>query len=177
MKIAIIFDSRTGNTLQIAEAMKASCAAHEVVAFGDPDLATFHEADIIFAGSWTDKGTCSDKMKRFLQRQEESVIALFGTAGFGGDESYYSKIVSRIEEIIPKTSVTLGYFYCQGKMPLAMRDQYVDLMTKHPEDQTLSVRLENFDQALSHPDEKDDALAKVFVKKIIETYESALRGE
>lgn len=177
MKIAIIFDSRTGNTLQIAESIKAACIGHEVVAFGDPELTSFEEADILFAGSWTDKGTCSDKMKHFLEKQEESIIALFGTAGFGGDESYYSKIVSRIEEAIPNTSVTLGYFYCQGKMPLTMRERYIASMTEHPEDKSLRVKLENFDQAFSHPDEKDCALAKVFVKKIIETYESAMRGE
>lgn len=64
MKIAIVFDSHTGNTKKVANVIKEACINEEVVYFGEPQ--TFSDADLIFIGSWTDKGNCSQRFKIFL---------------------------------------------------------------------------------------------------------------
>ena len=55
MKIAIVYASETGNTAQIAQAIREGCQGHEIVAFG-PLPRDVGEAELIFVGSWTDKG-------------------------------------------------------------------------------------------------------------------------
>ena len=81
MKIAIVYASETGNTAQIAQAIREGCQGHEIVAFG-PLSRDVGEAELIFVGSWTDKGTCAPVVKEFLQRLHGKRVALFGTAGF-----------------------------------------------------------------------------------------------
>ena len=82
MKIAIVYASETGNTAQIAQAIREGCQGHEIVAFG-PLPRDVGEAELIFVGSWTDKGTCAPAVKEFLQGLHGKRVALFGTAGFG----------------------------------------------------------------------------------------------
>ena len=49
----------------------------------------------------------------------------------------------------------VGRFMCQGKMPRAVRDRYAAM----EESPRRTAMLENFDRALSHPDQADlDAL-------------------
>ena len=64
MKIAIVFDSHTGNTKKVANVIKEACINEEVVYFGEPQA--FGHADVIFIGSWTDKGICRQKIQNFL---------------------------------------------------------------------------------------------------------------
>lgn len=165
MKIAIIYDSITGNTKKIAEAIKEACNEHEII-FGDMDT-DINEADLVFVGSWTDKGNCSQKVKEKLEKMNYKKIAIFGTAGFGGSEEYFENLYQRIKQCIPQTNEILGHFYCQGKMPLTVKDRYVKMITEHPEDKKLQVSLENFEKALTHPDGKDVEHAKEFARRMI----------
>ena len=66
MKIAIVYASETGNTAQIAQAIREGCQGHEIVAFG-PLPRDVGEAELIFVGSWTDKGTCAPVVKEFCR--------------------------------------------------------------------------------------------------------------
>ena len=66
MKIAIVYASETGNTAQIAQAIREGCQGHEIVAFG-PLPRDVGEAELIFVGSWTDKGTCAPAVKEFCR--------------------------------------------------------------------------------------------------------------
>ncbi|WP_365844687.1 flavodoxin family protein, partial [Clostridium sp.] len=56
MKIAIVYDSITGNTKKIAEELKKEINGLNLVYFGEPQNV---EADLYIVGSWTDKGMCS----------------------------------------------------------------------------------------------------------------------
>nr|WP_294490835.1 flavodoxin family protein BilS [uncultured Anaerosporobacter sp.] len=164
MKIAIVYRSITGNTKLIAEAIKEELKDKEVVYFGEPTESI--DADFIFLGSWTDKGMCCKEIRDFCQTLSNKKIAYFGTAGFGGSEEYYKSLYNRVKEIIPSNNTVVDYFFCQGKMPMAVRDRYIKLITEHPEDSNLKVSIENFDKALSHPDTTDLENAKLWSRKL-----------
>ena len=158
MKIAIVFDSHTGNTKKVANVIKEACINEEVVYFGEPQ--TFSDADLIFIGSWTDKGNCSQKIQNFLTTLSNEKIAFFATAGFGGSTEYFDNVVNTNNKI-------LGHFFCPGKMPLSIRDRYVKMIQEHPEDKQLQVSIDNFDAALSHPDTNDLENAKKYALEMI----------
>ena len=82
-------------------------------------------------------------------------------------EEYYEKLFERIKTNINDSNKILGKFFCQGKMPMQIRDRYVDLIKEHPDDKRLKVSVENFDKALTHPDKKDIQNVKKWIKEIL----------
>lgn len=168
MNIAVVYSSVTGNTEKVAEAIKNAIAAsgENVTYFGKPQSGI--EADVYFIGSWTDKGTCSAETAEMLKETKGKKIAYFGTAGFGGEQSYFDALSSRALSLLPEGNEVLGSFFCQGKMPMSVRERYVKMITAHPDDKKLQVSLDNFDAALTHPGEEDLDKAAEWAKNILE---------
>lgn len=154
MDIAIIYSSNTGNTKTIAKTIKKELKNENVVYFGKTTK-EIPLADIYFIGSWTNKGNASDDIIEFVKQIKNKKIAYFGTAGYGGSESYYQTLFERIKVYIDSSNKILGYFYCQGKMPIQVRERYEKMITEHPDDANLKVNIKNFDEALTHPDNVD----------------------
>ena len=164
MKTAVIFKSRTGNTREIAEAIRDELGK-EVVYFGEPKNGI--GADLYVVGSWTDKGLCDEEILAFLTGLKGQKIAYFGTAGFGGSEAYYQTLYQRVREQIDGSNLVLGVFYCQGRMPEAVRERYEQRLREYPEDERAQGGLVNFEQALGHPDERDRENAKAWIRNIL----------
>ncbi len=154
MNIAIIYSSITGNTKIIAETIKESLQKENIVYFGNP-TEDLPEADIYIIGSWTDKGNPTDEIINVLKKIKSKKIAYFGTAGFGGSEEYFKKLFERVKINIDSSNKILGYFYCQGKMPMQVKTRYEKMLEENPEDSRLKLSIENFDRALSHPNDED----------------------
>lgn len=165
MKIAIIYKSNTGNTKIIAEEIGKNLG-NKVTYIGEPKENI--EADVYFVGSWTDKGDCVNEISEFLKKLNNKKIAYFSTCGFGGSEEYYEKLFKRVRTNINETNEILGYFICQGKMPMSVKQRYIDLIKAHPEDKNLEVSIRNFDEALKHPNETDLKNLNNWVNKIVE---------
>lgn len=166
MDIAIIYSSNTGNTKKVAETMQKEFVNENLVYFGKV-TESMPEADIYFIGSWTNKGNASDDIIEFVKKIENKKIAYFGTAGYGGSESYYKTLFERIKTNIDSSNKILGYFYCQGKMPIQVRERYIKMITENPEDSNLKVSIKNFDEALSHPDNDDLENAKKWARNML----------
>ncbi len=164
MKICIYYDSLTGNTKAIANAI-ASIAGHDLIYCGKPD--EYMEADLYFIGSWTDKGNCSMPIQKLLQNLHSKKIAYFGTCGFGGSQDYYQSLYQRALSYVDASNRILGHFYCPGKMPESIRERYVTLLQAHPDDQKIQVSLKNFDEVKTRPDMQDLENAKNWAKEMI----------
>ncbi len=150
MSYAIVYSSRTGNTAMLAQAVREALPQEDCRYFGAPAPQAL-TADTVYVGFWTDKGTCDEPTARFLQSLTDQKVFLFGTAGFGGAPAYFQQILDRVKaNLAPGVQVT-GTYMCQGKMPQAVRDRYA-AMEENPR---RTAMLENFDQALSHPDQED----------------------
>lgn len=159
MKYAIVFQTKTGNTLMLAEKIQTVLPKEDCVYFGEPNE-TALQADFLYCGFWTDKGTCPNEMKDFLQKVHNRSIFLFGTAGFGADEAYFDKIMCAVCHNLDETVHVAGTYMCQGKMPVAVRQRY-EKMEDSPKKQML---IENFDAALEHPSNAD---LEVFVNRVL----------
>ena len=88
MNYAIVCTSKTGNTKQLADAIQSSLPDEKVIYAGLPQAEAL-QADRIYVGFWTDKGTCCTEIKDFLKLAKDKEIFLFGTCGFGGSEAYF----------------------------------------------------------------------------------------
>lgn len=157
-KYAVVFASVTGNTALLAEEIRKAKGEEACVYFGAPSgeiSGLLSKADTIYAGFWTDKGSCSAEMEQFLGTLSGRKVFLFGTAGFGGAQEYFDRILDRAASLLPSDAVVVGRYMCQGKMPFSVRKRYESMLEHNPEDERVKGMIRNFDSALSHPDEAD----------------------
>ena len=164
MKYSIVYSSNTGNTRLLAEKLKtvltekSTIQETECVYYGAPDEKALN-ADLIFAGFWTDKGDSDKESSAFLESLHGKKVFLFGTAGFGGSETYFNKILSNVKLHLDDSNTVEAAYMCQGKMPVSVRQRYESMLPQAPE--KMQGLIDNFDLALSHPDENDlDSLAR-----------------
>lgn len=150
MSYAIVYSSRTGNTALLAKTIREILEEEDCVYFGPPAPQAL-AAETIYAGFWTDRGTCDEEMAQFLQSLTDQSVFLFGTAGFGGAPAYYDQILERVQANLKGSVRLLGRYMCQGQMPQAVRTRY-EGMEDSPR---RTAMLENFDRALGHPDAGD----------------------
>ena len=66
MTCAIVYSSRTGNTKQLAEAVRASLGEQTCLYMGPPDDRAL-TADRLYVGFWTDKGHADDTLTAFCR--------------------------------------------------------------------------------------------------------------
>lgn len=155
MNCSIVYSSRTGNTAQLANTLKDLVSQdNSCLYFGAPDARAL-QADLLFVGFWTDKGSCDQLLKDFLQTVHGKTVALFGTAGFGADPAYFERILGNVAACLPSDNRVLPGFMCQGRMPQAVRDRYEHQLEQNANDSMAKRMIENFDMALSHPSETD----------------------
>ncbi len=153
-KYSIIVSSLTGNTKMLADAIydvlpKENCDFYGNVKTQIP------QSEMLYIGFWTDKGTADSDTLKLLQSLKNRKVFLFGTAGFGGSDEYFKKILSRVKQSLDLSNVVVGEYMCQGKMPQSVRERYVKMKELTNAPANLDMLIGNFDSALSHPDEKD----------------------
>ena len=113
-----------------------------------------------------DKGTADKATLDLLEKLKNKRIFLFGTAGFGGDEEYFKEILANTKKSISGSNITVGEYMCQGKMPQTVRERYVKMKSLPNPVPNLDMLIENFDRALSHPDENDLKRLRLSVEKL-----------
>ena len=154
MNYAIVYASQTGNTKLIAQTIRDALPAEKVIYFGEDGQRAL-SADRIYVGFWTDKGSCDSKTAEFLKTLTNQQVFLFGTAGFGGQPSYFEKILEKTKEYLSADCHVVGTYLCQGKMPMSVRERYVNMQKNQAPVPNLQGMIDNFDKALSHPDQQD----------------------
>lgn len=162
-RYSIIFSSVTGNTKLLANAIRDALPQENCDYFGISSNRENPTSELLFIGFWTDKGTADENTLNLLKTLRDKQIFLFGTAGFGGSEEYYQKILTSTKESIDPSNTTVGEYMCQGKMPLSVKERYVKMIEEHGHKPNLDALLENFDSALSHPDANDLEMLKDLV--------------
>ncbi len=168
MTYAVIYASATGNTKMLAEEIRKRLGKKECVCFGTVEEAgTAAQADIIFTGFWTDKGECGEELGRFLEGLNGKKVFLFGTAGFGGSQSYFDQILERVKVHLAADNEVVGTYMCQGKMPQSVRKRYEGMLEQNPGDERIRGMIENFDRAMTHPDEADLDLLGEAVRDVL----------
>ena len=152
MNYAIVYSSKTGNTARLAQTIRDTLGEKDCLYFGAPDPAAA-EAGLLFVGFWTDKGQADEELTAFLKGLRGKRVFLFGTAGFGGSQPYFDQILDRVQAALDPSNRVVGRYMCQGRMPAPVRARYQAMAAQDPA--KWQPMIDNFDRALSHPDETD----------------------
>ena len=153
-KYSIVYSSLTGNTKVLADAIHEALPQDECEYFGVSDT-VIPSSELLYIGFWTDKGNADTKTLQLLSQLKNKQIFLFGTAGFGGDVSYFDKILTAVKANIDESNTMIGAYMCQGKMPMTVRARYEKMKQEANAMPNVDMLIENFDKALTHPDADD----------------------
>lgn len=190
---SIVFSSRTGNTAELAEAVRAALPEGACECFGSVDgdgncdcdtgcagdgdrngssfgssTGTIPASETLFVGFWTNQGVADQAAQKLLEQLKDRKIFLFGTAGFGGSEAYFQAILDKTKAFVDDSNTVIGTYMCQGKMPLSVRERYVKMKEQPDHMPNIDAMIENFDKALSHPDADDLVKLANLVSEAIE---------
>ena len=158
MRYSIVYSTRTGNTRLLADTVRNALSQDECIYCGEPDARAL-EADRIYVGFWTDRGSCNQETAAFLKTLDKQQVFLFGSAGFGASAEYFQSVLERTQANLAENVKVIGTFMCQGKMPITVRERYMDMKKNAVPVPNLDRMIENFDTALNHPN--DDDLARL----------------
>ena len=153
-KYSIVYSSLTGNTRMLADAVHEALPQDECEYFGEADT-VIPSSELLYIGFWTDKGNADTKTLQLLSQLKNKQIFLFGTAGFGGSDIYFRKILSQVKQFVDASNVIVGEYMCQGRMPQAVKERYLRMKEQPEHPANLDMLIENFDRALPHPDAAD----------------------
>ena len=162
-RYSIVYSSSTGNTKKLADTIYAVLAKENCDYFGVPKEGGLY-SEMLYIGFWTDKGNADKSTLTLLSTLKNKKIFLFGTAGFGGSEAYFQKILEHVKQSVGPSNSVFGEYMCQGKMPMTVRQQYEKMLQQPNHAPNLEMLIENFDKALSHPDADDLERLKQAVK-------------
>lgn len=161
----VLYESETGNTKKIATEIFAALpgTSKDLINMHERDI--FPEASVYFIGFCVHHGTCSIELGHFLGTLSQKAIALFGTCGAGSVPEYYKSIENSAQIWIEDDNQYLGGFFCQGRMPPQIRQKYETMLreSRPEEEHLIQWQLQNFDEAMIHPDKNDCRQAREFV--------------
>ena len=90
-----------------------------------------------------------------LFQQPHKKVFIFGTCGFDNTKEYYKEIFDNTKKYINNTNEIIGYYYCQGKMQNEIKERYLKDLKKNKNIKELKKFINNFNEALNHPNEDD----------------------
>lgn len=183
---SIVFSSRTGNTAELAKAVREALPEGACECFGSVNgddggdgrgyagagcgrtSSAIPASETLFVGFWTNQGVADQATQKLLGQLRNRKIFLFGTAGFGGSEAYFQAILDKTKAFVDDSNTVIGTYMCQGKMPLSVRERYVKMKEQPDHMPNIDAMIENFDKALAHPDADDLVKLANLVSEAIE---------
>lgn len=142
-KYSIVYSSLTGNTKELADAIHEALPQDECEYFGVSDT-VIPSSELLYIGFWTDKGNADTKTLQLLSQLKNKQIFLFGTAGFGGSDIYFRKILNQVKQFVDASNVIVGEYMCQGRMPQSVRERYLKMKEAPDHPANLDVLIQNF---------------------------------
>ena len=153
MNTEVIYVSGTGNTAAVAkEIFQALPSSPKDIQELDRARNTL-SADCYFIGFWANRGTASVEVLDFLS-ELHGKRWLFSAPAAWEIPGILRGAGKQGPAFLPDDNEYFGSFFCQGKMPIRVREKYEAMLgTEH--DQLASRLIKNFDEALFHPSAED----------------------
>ncbi len=166
LEYAVLYQSETGNTRQVAAEIFNAIPSDCKDLINLCECRQIPDAEVYFVGFGVQKGTCGRKVIDCLSQFSNKKVVLFATCGAKPLEEYRKTVESNVAAWLEDDNEYLGMFMCQGKMLMEVRKKYEESQT--PENMTHIKRmLENFDEAMLHPNTEDLNNVREFVLEVL----------
>ena len=140
MKIALIYNSLTGNTKKLAEGVfKNIPAKYEKSIFEVDDDFNIDTYDTIIAAFWVDRSAPNQKMKDFLSKLRDKKVFLLGTMGFFPDSSHGRDCIDNSIKLLDSSCEIIGYFICNGKINTKLLEKIGKMKTNNSSEEAFKA--------------------------------------
>ncbi len=124
MKVAVVYNSLSGNTKKLAEGVFDKIPArYEKAIFKVGEDYDISEYDVVVPAFWIDKSFPNKPMKDFISSLENTKIFFMGTMGFFPDSQHGRDCANNTLSIINESCETIGYFICNGKVDMRLLER------------------------------------------------------
>lgn len=169
----VLYQSQTGNTKKLATEMFAALPGMSKDLISLDELQSLPDADTYFIGFCVHYGTCSIEIGNVLSSLSGKNVALFGTCGIGNCADYFKSIENSANIWLEDDNHYLGAYFCQGKMPLKIRQKFEHMIRERDCDaDKIKAQLQNFDEAMIHPSQDDLHQAAEFAQQCIQSIQT-----
>ena len=159
----VLYQSQTGNTKKVATHIFSLLPGMKKDLIDIDNCGDIPESATYFIGFGVHHGTCCIEISDFLTNLSKKNVALFGTCAVANCTEYYQKIEKSVLIWLENDNCHLGSFFCQGKMPLRIRQKFEAMLASLDCDQDkIRKHLQNFDEAMIHPGQSDFDNAATF---------------
>ena len=152
MTCSLVVNSKSGNTRMVSGAIKRALQAAGVEFVHAAALSDDADADQVALEA---QGACTPSVAALLSALHGKRVFLFGTCGFGADQSYYQQIIDRVTSNLAGDAELAGWAMCQGKMGPAVKQRYEAMLEQDPDNARYKMLLDNWVAAKDHPTKED----------------------
>ena len=171
--ILIVYDSKTGNTEKVAQAL-AEGAGERCVLTRVEDAPAADGFAVVVAGYWVDRGAPNAKMKKYLEALHGKKVVLFQTLGAEPTSDHATSALVNAGVALNNDCKVLGTLSIRGAIDPAL----IEMMRKMPAGGAHSASPESearWAAAAQHPDAADLAKAKAFMQNFLAMYDKFLK--
>lgn len=171
--VLIVYDSKTGNTEKVAQALAEGAGERCIVSKVDAAPA-YADFDLVVAGFWVDRGAPNAKMKKYLSTLHGKKVVLFQTLGADPASDHAVSALVNAGVCLNSDCKVLGTLSIRGAIDPAL----IEMMRKMPAGSAHSAGPESearWAAAASHPDAGDLEKAKTFMKNFLVMYDKFLK--
>ena len=154
MTCSLVVNSKSGNTRMVSGAIKRALQAAGVEFVHAAALSDDADADQV-------------ALAALLSALHGKRVFLFGTCGFGADQSYYQQIIDRVTSNLAGDAELAGWAMCQGKMGPAVKQRYEAMLEQDPDNARFKMLLDNWVAAKDHPTKEDLGNMAAAAKKAV----------
>lgn len=163
MKYAVLYESESGNTERIADAIYRALGDGDKEIINLRQMETIPDAETYLIGFGVRNGTCGISIINALEEITHGQIALFATCGLPITETYRDRIKQNLQVWLPDDVPFLGMFLCQGEIPEREKAALLDKMPEHRSQLNEALSISD-----SHPNQADCENAAAFIKHLLE---------
>lgn len=167
MNYQVVYESRTGNTRAVAEAIMSVLPKESAKLADIQSGIPSKDADVYCIGYGVHSSTCSLKLLDFLELLNGRTILLFATCGLEPTEAYRKLLERNIEPFLPDHCDYRGMFLCRGAIPEEGGAALRQRLQEEGDEENLR-RLDGFvASARPHPDPADLDAVRRFVREAL----------
>lgn len=167
MSILVLYNSETGNTKKIANAIYEEFHDADIMETKNlKDVTLLDKYEYVFIGFFVDKGYPDEITMEFLPKIRNKKIGLFSTLGAYPYSLQAFKVFARASKILDESNKVEGCFICQGRVSEESLKRIAALPPDDPKRSKKSTLRREI--GMTHPDEEDILNAKKIFKQIVE---------
>ena len=168
MKVLVLYNSETGNTKKVAEAIyeefKGEAKLMETKSI--KDISEIDGYEYIFIGFFVDKGYPDEPTMELLPKLKEKKLGLFSTLGAYPYSMQAFRVFARAEQVIDKSNRIEGCYICQGRVSDESLKRIASLPPDDPKRSKKSTLRREI--GMSHPDSEDLENARRLFRNIVD---------